>query len=332
MAKSYHQQVIQYLNDNYRCNLGVNDIEVGGKHPYVKFNYNGKTIRLTLNREETNRGLAFRLKQQDIRRMLGEPPIIIDSFTKLEEVQKKEVMETALKTIDSLGHIPEHIESVIVPNVEIPLGIENVDFNGVNIMNTSTEVVVEAEVSENLGKVYVAQYGGGGPRFLISEKTAAMFFPSGKISFKRLGKYKFECKDSPSSSEVLKATSNTRRGFFVYYSPRNDALSEPKYGMTEAKLTTKDNKILKVEVLQPNKLSKQGQRRIIPKPADPLNVNVPQEIAALPIPEGGRGILDYTDKMKSILEDLKFVEGNSPFRLVKTRTNDGEVWDWRVRF
>lgn len=334
MAKSYHQQVIQYLNDNYRCNLGMNDIEVGSKHPYVKFNYNGKTIRLTLNREETNRGLAFKLKQQDIRRVLGEPPTIIDSFTKLEDERKKEVMQTAMKTIDSLGHMPEHIDE---PSICISPGTENVDFNGVAVMNTEVEV---EDIKQDFGKVFVAQYASGGPRFLISDKTASLFFPSGKISYKRLSKCKFEFTDNPNSFDTLKVSENTRSGFFVYYAPRDDSLAEPSYGMSEANITAKD-KVLQVEVVNKKGLSNRGIRRNY---HGRRNTYSPEEV----ITSGSKelpsilssascvplvsGIEDYTNKMKSILEDLKFIESNSPFRLVKTRTNEGEVWDWRVRF
>lgn len=67
--KKYSDRVLGYLRDAYGINA---EVQHGGKHPCVAFNWHGVARRITLRHDGGVHG--FDLKRQDIRRVLGAPP------------------------------------------------------------------------------------------------------------------------------------------------------------------------------------------------------------------------------------------------------------------
>ena len=91
----YRREVRDYLRTGY----GVTDIEeLHGKHTKFRFAYNGRTILLPLNdRNGAGKSSASDMKLQDIRRMLGPPPLDPDAAP-----------ERPRRTLDELmAEIPE---------------------------------------------------------------------------------------------------------------------------------------------------------------------------------------------------------------------------------
>ncbi len=70
----YHRQILTCLRDEYGVKIGRDDIQNGGSHSYLEFDYAGKRRRLTLQRAPGAGASTVALKIQDIRRDLG-PPI-----------------------------------------------------------------------------------------------------------------------------------------------------------------------------------------------------------------------------------------------------------------
>lgn len=77
MTSPIEREVRAYLRDAYGVTKATLS-QGGGGHPRLTFEHTGRSYKLTLPSANSDRGLAFDMKRQDIRRLLGPPTVTIE--------------------------------------------------------------------------------------------------------------------------------------------------------------------------------------------------------------------------------------------------------------
>jgi len=73
-VSNYTRQVLTYLQNEYELKIGTEDIQHGSNHRYLEFDYAGRRHRITLQKDAVSGASSVEMKLRDIRRELGEPP------------------------------------------------------------------------------------------------------------------------------------------------------------------------------------------------------------------------------------------------------------------
>jgi len=73
-VSNYTRQVLTYLQNEYELKIGTEAIRHGSNHRYLAFDYAGRRHRITLQKDAVSGASSVEMKLRDIRRELGEPP------------------------------------------------------------------------------------------------------------------------------------------------------------------------------------------------------------------------------------------------------------------
>jgi hypothetical protein len=104
-AMTYHSEVLSYLTTIY----GVTDAEIihrGSAHPKLLFTWADKRCHVTLQRDQADNPNLVHMKCQDLRRLLGEPPVQLPTLKRSLDQMTAELQAKAPPTQPGLPFDP----------------------------------------------------------------------------------------------------------------------------------------------------------------------------------------------------------------------------------
>lgn len=317
----YRREVRDYLRTGY----GVTDIEeLHGKHTKFRFAYNGRTILLPLNdRNGAGKSSASDMKLQDIRRMLGPPPLDPDAAP-----------ERPRRTLDELmAEIPEATpladpveEADPVPSPEprrdaLPARVAVYPSN-----KTLTMFLPERLVAEF--------YRAGGPRgvkvdFVAPDLWTVRHSPADRPSFREEGDcQKLQVGGAP-TLERLGAFKSTPAECWLEGGCLRVRLTEAphRYGEPVRKVKVEPSKVITKEPLAVADVHPDT----IPVPSTTETVAAEEFFADAPVivsitPD--ESVTASQSHLRTLLEQVRALEAETPWRL--ERDAETSVLRWRA--
>lgn len=281
-----HRDAVEFLRD-----YGATDISVdqnGGKHPRLVFEFHGKRVSHPVSSSPSDMNAA-RVLIRSLKRRLGDPDASVESKTK--------------KALNDMT--PSVPTPPVPPAVNSPAAGMRINTDGIYPAKRSVGRV--AKYSRRL-------------RFIVPYDICGMFVHMGGCSLLTGSSAWTICPNDARSTPALRTDKSTKIGKIIDFKVKD---KETKFGATRAEFWVAQG-VIHVECVEPLKqIDEAGRKGLGISRKHPSIVSAAITPPA-PEPIAARPLTVPAERMRAVLAEIRKIEAETPYRLVKGK--DTGTW------
>lgn len=301
----YEKELTYFLHQEYQIRQTAITLIHKTNHDQMRFLYNGKPRLITIHRQVNGVGQTkiLDLKKQDIRRLLGNPPVKPD-----KEKRSLEEMTTELQT-----------KAIADPNI----------FKEIKHEQKHHAYIACYKHNKTASRMIL--------KFVVPDFLVKPSFLDISMSINYYDDETWEIKKGNSLKDV-KFRPSDRKGYYHIFSHAIPRSLKTPFGISPAEIEIIDNSLIIYsrigtrDAVRPHIMAKQNKVLLtsrIPNKATNLKSKNAPEILITP---SNIVLNNLTEQMKKILSDINHLENTSGYKLIKVKeTSIGPThWEWRA--